>query len=108
MKPFLHFLRRTWLLAILSMLAVLACLNDRIFLALGSLIYIPAAVLLASLLARIIITLAFSRTIDADSRDGTFAREWRATDPEFRLALTVIIKAAFFLGVAIIVASFAK
>lgn len=108
MTPFLHFLRRTWLLAVLSVLAVLACLNDRIFTALGSLIYIPAAVLLASLLARIIITLAFSRTIDADSRDGTFQKEWRETDAMVRLALTIIIKAAFFLGVAIIVAAFAK
>ena len=107
--PLLQFLARTWLLIALAILAVLACLNERIFTALGALIYMPAAVLLASLLARVIITLAFPRTIDADSRDGTFARAWREElDPSQRLLLTVIIKAAFFLGTALIVAAFAK
>ncbi len=102
------FLRRNWALTLFASLAVLACLNDRVFQSLGALIYIPAVAGVAAVVAMLIVHLFFRETIDKETHDGSYLAEWRAAPPQLRLILTTAYRIAIWLGVALIAASMAK
>lgn len=98
------FLKRYWQLVILTVVLNLLCLNDAIFEALGSLLYVPAVSAISLMVTYLSRHLIFRETIDKDASSGLYTAEWRALAPEVRIKYTIWITIGIFIGISIIAA----
>ena len=106
--PILTYLQRYWFLLALAAGSVALTFSNTLFSRLGSLLYVPALVLVAVACNLLVTHLWFRETIDKETHDGTFLTEWRGLTAERRVTLTIAVRIAIFIGTCLIAAALSK
>jgi lysozyme family protein len=74
----------------------------------GMALYVPALASVVMFVWMLVMHLFFRQTIDADTNDGTYLKDWRNLSAVDRCRLHVILRVGFFIGFCILCASLAK
>jgi hypothetical protein len=106
--PFITYLQRYWLLLVLVVVTVAACLNDWLFQKLGALLYIPAAAAVTVATVLLIVHLFFRETIDTDIHTGVFIADWRSLNSLERARITAVYVVGLTLAIALVAAAVGK
>ena len=96
------------MLLVLIVLAVLLSLWEPAFHKLGALVYAPALFLIAVAGSTFAIHVYFRLTIDKDTHECVFAKEWAQLTPFQRCVLQIVTRLGFLLGACIVIAALAK
>lgn len=105
-----RFLKKNLLLLILTLLAFALTKWDIAYAIIGTVLYTPLVVGVASLLYRTVIQIRFAETIEADSigiggAPSVEKQDWGKIGAVERARVRAIVRAAFFIGTAILVAA---
>ena len=107
--PVLSFLGRYWLLLLLFVAFLLLTLNERLFQAVGAVLYAPVLATVAMLAAAFLRHIFWRKTLDEDVRTERFHEWWdQYLAPAEKARWILVVTLGLFLGICQIIAALAK